>query len=121
MEQEDQAKGLIAELKKGVKFEELAQKNSRDEGTKARGGELDWQSPAALVKPFSDAMTRLDKGKITETPVKTQYGWHVILLEDVRPVKHPPLADVRAQIEQRLRQQKFEAHIRELRAKAKIE
>lgn len=121
VEQEEQARMLIGELKKGAKFEELAQKYSKDEGTKARGGDLDWQAPAGLVKPFADVMVKLEKGRITETPVKTQYGWHVIQLEDVRPVKHPPIADVRQQIEQRLRQQKFEAHIRELRAKAKIE
>ena len=121
VEQEEQAKGLIADLKKGAKFEELAQKNSKDEGTKARGGDLDWQSTGGLVKPFSDVMVKLEKGKITDAPVKTQFGWHVIQLDDVRPVQHPALADVKAKIQEGLSQQKFQAHVRDLRAKAKVE
>ncbi len=121
VEQEDQAKGLIAELKKGAKFDELAQKNSKDEGTKTRGGDLDWQSPGGLVKPFSDAMVKLEKGKVSETPVRTQFGWHVIQLDDIRPVQPPPLADVKAKILEGLRRQKFDLHIHELRAKAKVE
>lgn len=121
VEQEDQAKGLIAELKKGAKFEDLAMKNSKDEGTKVRGGDLDWQSPAGLVKPFSDVMVKLDKGRLSDTPVRTQFGWHVIQLDDIRPVQHPPLADVKAKIQEGLRRQKFEAHVRDLRAKAKVE
>lgn len=121
VEQEEQAKGMIAELKKGAKFEELAQKNSKDEGTKGRGGDLDWQNPAGLVKPFSDVMIKLEKGKVADAPVRTQFGWHVIRLDDIRPVQHPPLADVKSKIEDGLRRQKFEAHVRDLRAKAKIE
>jgi peptidyl-prolyl cis-trans isomerase C len=121
VEQEDQAKGLIAELKKGAKFDELAQKNSKDEGTKTRGGDLDWQSPGGLVKPFSDVMVKLEKGKVSETPVRTQFGWHVIQLDDVRPVQPPPLADVQAKILEGLRRQRFDLHMRELRAKAKVE
>ena len=121
VEQEDQAKGLIAELKKGAKFDELAQKNSKDEGTKTRGGDLDWQSPGGLVKPFSDVMVKLEKGKVSETPVRTQFGWHVIQLDDIRPVQPPPLADVKAKILEGLRRQRFDLHMRELRAKAKVE
>ena len=121
VEQEDQAKGLIAELKKGAKFDELAQKNSKDEGTKARGGDLDWQSPGGLVKPFSDVMVKLEKGKVSETPVRTQFGWHVIQLDDVRPVQPPPLADVQAKILEGLRRQRFDLHMRERRAKATVE
>lgn len=121
LEQEEQAKSAIADLKKGVKFEELAQKLSKDEGTKSRGGDLDWQSPATLVKPFSDVMVRLEKGKHTEAPVRTQFGWHVIQLEDVRAIKHPSMAEVKPQIEERLRQQRFELHVRDLRSKAKVE
>lgn len=121
VEQEDQAKALIAELKKGAKFEELAQKNSKDEGTKVRGGDLDWQSPAGLVKPFSDVMVKLEKGKLNDVPVRTQFGWHVIQLDDIRPVQHPPLADVKPKIMEGLSRQKLDAHVRELRAKAKVE
>lgn len=121
VEQEEQAKGLIADLKKGAKFDELAQKNSKDEGTKARGGDLDWQSPGGLVKPFSDVMAKLDKGKLADAPVRTQFGWHVIQLDDVRPVQHPALADVKVKIQEGLRRQKFEAHVREMRTKAKVD
>lgn len=121
VEQEDQAKAAIADLKKGAKFDELAQKLSKDEGTKSRGGDLDWQSPATLVKPFSDVMVKLEKGKYTDLPVRTQFGWHVIQLEDVRAIKHPSITEVKPQIEDRLRQQKFELHVRDLRAKAKVE
>jgi peptidyl-prolyl cis-trans isomerase C len=82
LEKEDDAKAVIADLKKGRKFEELA-KQSKDPGSKDRGGDLDWNSPAGYVKPFGDAMVKLEKGKYTETPVQTQFGWHVIV-EDVR-------------------------------------
>ena len=72
VESEDQAKDLIAQLKKGAKFDELATKNSKDPGTAQRGGDLDWAVPGATSKQFSDAMVKLEKGKYTETPVKTQ-------------------------------------------------
>ena len=121
VEGEDQAKALIADLKKGAKFDELAQKNSKDEGSKVRGGDLDWQNPAGLVKPFSDAMVKLEKGKLADTPVKSQFGWHVIQLDDVRPVQHPPLADVKTKVLEGLSRQKFDAHMRDLRARAKVE
>ena len=90
LEKEDEAKAVIAELKKGRKFEELA-KQSKDPGSKDRGGDLDWNSPAGYVKPFGDAMVKLEKGKYTEVPVQTQFGWHVILVEDVRQAKFPTL------------------------------
>jgi peptidyl-prolyl cis-trans isomerase C len=121
VETEDQAKGLIAELKKGAKFDELASKNSKDTGSAQRGGDLDWNVPATYDKQFSDAMVKLEKGKYTETPVRTRFGFHIIQLDDVRPAKFAALAEVKPRIQQMLVQNKIEELIRGLRAKAKIE
>jgi len=121
LETEDQAKAMIAELKKGAKFEELATKNSKDSGTKERGGDLDWNVPGVFDKQFSEAMVKLEKGKYTETPVQTRFGFHVIQLDDVRAVKFPSLAEVKPRIQQQLVQGKIEELVRGLRAKAKIE
>jgi len=118
---EADAKAVLADLKKGVKFEEIAQKRSLDEGTRPKGGDLDWNVPGNFDKAFTDAMVKLEKGKITEVPVRTRFGYHVILLEDVRPVNFPPLAQVRQQVQQRIVSQKVDAMLRDLRAKAKIE
>jgi peptidyl-prolyl cis-trans isomerase C len=120
-ETEDQAKDMIAQLKKGAKFDELATKNSKDTGTKERGGDLDWNVPGVFDKQFSDAMMKLEKGKYTEAPVQTRFGYHVIQLDDVRPVKFPALADVKPRIQQQLVQAKIEELVRGLRAKAKVE
>ncbi len=121
LEGEDDAKRVLAELKKGGKFEEVARKNSKDEGTRERGGDLDWNVPAAFDKAFSDAMVKLEKGQITSEPVRSRFGFHVIQLEDARAVNFPPLAQVKPQVQQRLTRQKVENLIRELRAKAKVE
>ena len=118
---EDEAKAVIADLKKGAKFEDLAQKKSLDEGTRPRGGDLDWNVPGNFDKAFSDAMVKLEKGKTTETPVRTRFGYHIIQLEDVRAVNFPPVAQVRPQLQQRIVNQRVEGLIRDLRAKAKIE
>jgi peptidyl-prolyl cis-trans isomerase C len=118
---EDDAKSVLADLKKGGKFEDIASKRSLDEGTRPRGGELDWSPPGNYDKAFADALVKLEKGKMTETPVRSRFGYHVILLEDVRPVNFPPLAQVKPQLQQRLAQQRIEVLVRELRAKAKIE
>jgi len=121
LETEDQAKGMISELKKGGKFDELASKNSKDGGTSTRGGDLDWNVPSAFDRAFSDAMVKLEKGKYSDAPVRTRFGFHVIQLDDVRPVKFPPLADVRPRLQQQLVQAKLEELVKSLRAKAKIE
>jgi len=118
---EDQAKALIADLKKGAKFDELARKNSKDTGSKERGGDLDWNVPAAFDRQFSDVMVTLDKGKFTEAPVQTRFGFHIIQLDDVRPIKFPALADVKPRIQQQIQQQRIDELIRGLRAKAKVE
>ncbi len=121
VETEEQANGMIAELKKGGKFDELATKNSKDNGTKDRGGDLNWNVPSVFDPQFAEVMVKLEKGKYTETPVRTRYGFHVIQLDDVREVKFPALAEVRPRIQQQLMQKKVEELVRELRAKAKIE
>jgi peptidyl-prolyl cis-trans isomerase C len=121
VETEAEAKNVIAELQKGAKFDELAKKSSKDEGTRELGGDLDWKVPSTLEKPFADAMVALEKGKFSAAPVRTRFGYHVIRLDDVRAVNFPPLAQVKPQIQQRLVRQKVEALVRELRAKAKVE
>jgi peptidyl-prolyl cis-trans isomerase C len=120
VDSEDQAKAIIAKLKGGAKFEDLA-KQSKDPGSAANGGDLDWASPASYVKPFSDAMVALQKGQFTETPVKTQFGYHVIKLEDVRAAKIPSLEEVKPQIAESLQQKKLQAFQEDLRKKAKIQ
>lgn len=120
VEKEDEAKSIIDKLNKGEKFEDLA-KQSKDPGSKDRGGSLDWATPSNYVKPFSDAMVGLKKGEYTKTPVKTEFGYHVIQLEDVRDLKLPTLEEAKPQIGQRLVQQMVEKHVRDLRTKAKVE
>jgi peptidyl-prolyl cis-trans isomerase C len=121
VENEDQAKSLIAELKKGAKFDELATKNSKDPGTAQRGGDLDWNVPGQYDRQFSEAMIRLEKGKYTETPVRTRFGFHIIQLDDVRAVKFPALNDVRQRLSQQIAQNRIEELVKSLRAKAKVE
>jgi peptidyl-prolyl cis-trans isomerase C len=121
VETEDQAKALIAELKKGGKFDDLANKNSKDTGSAQRGGDLDWNVPATYDKQFSEAMVKLEKGKYTDTPVRTRFGFHIIQLDDVRPARFAALAEIKPRIQQMLAQAKIEELVRGLRAKAKIE
>ena len=118
---EEEARTAIADLKKGAKFDDLARKISKDDGTKAKGGDLEWQSPGTFDKDFANAMVKLSKGRYTETPVKTRFGFHVIQLEDSRAAQHPPLAEVKGQISQRLQRARVESVVAELRAKAKVE
>jgi peptidyl-prolyl cis-trans isomerase C len=121
VDKEDQAKTLIAKIKKGAKFEELAKKNSKDPGSGKNGGDLDWAAPSSYVPEFSQAMTKLQKGEMTETPVKSQFGWHIIKLEDVREASFPPLEQVKPQIEQQLKEKKLLAYREELKNKAKTD
>lgn len=120
VEQEDDARLIIANLKKGAKFEDLA-KQSKDPGSKDKGGDLGWGPTAGYVKPFADAVAGLSKGKYTETPVKTDFGYHVILLEDSRPLTIPPFDQVKPQLAQRLQQEQLQKYVSELRAKAKVQ
>lgn len=121
VEKEDQAKAIIAQLKKGGKFEDIAKKASKDPGSGAKGGDLDWAGAGNYVAEFSAAMVGLAKGKMTETPVKTQFGYHIIRLDDVRDAQLPKFDDVKPQILQQLQQQKMSKYQEELRSKAKVE
>ena len=116
VEKEDEAKDIIASLQKGEKFEKLAER-SKDTGSKANGGDLDWNAPSNFVKPFADAVVGLQKGKFTTTPVQTQFGWHVIQLDDVRDAKIPGFDEVKPQLMARMQGQVVEKYLRELRAK----
>ncbi|KAB2917432.1 MAG: peptidylprolyl isomerase [Dechloromonas sp.] len=119
VEKEDEAKAIIAKLEKGEKFSELA-KQSKDPGSRDNGGELGWNSPAAYVKPFGEALTKLKKGEYTKAPVKSDFGYHVIQLDDSRPSNPPPYEQVKQQLQQRAGQQQIEQLVKDLRAKAKI-
>lgn len=121
VEKEDEAKAIIASLKKGGKFDEIAKKQSKDPGSGANGGDLDWANASSYVPEFSTAMTKLNKGQTTDAPVKSQFGFHVIRLDDVREAQLPKLEEVKPQIAQQLQQQKLAKFQDDLRAKAKIE
>lgn len=121
VEKEEDAKSLIAQIKGGAKFEDLAKKNSKDPGSGENGGDLDFAPPNAYVPEFSQAMVKLKKGEMTETPVKSQFGWHIIKLEDMREAKFPPLEEVKGQIQQRLGQQKMAQFRDEIKAKSKTD
>ena len=121
VEKEDEAKAIIASLKKGGKFDDIAKKQSKDPGSGANGGDLDWANAGSYVKEFSDAMVKLNKGQLTDAPVKSQFGFHVIRLDDVREAQLPKLEEVKPQIAQQLQQTKLVKFQDDLRAKAKIE
>ena len=121
VEKEAEAKAIIASLKKGGKFEDIAKKSSKDPGSGANGGDLDWAAAGSYVKEFSDAMVALEKGKTTDSPVKSQFGFHVIRLDDVREAQLPKFDEVKPQILQQLQQQKLAQFQQDLRAKARIE
>lgn len=117
---EEEAKAVIASLANGAKFEDLA-KQSIDTGSKSVGGDLDWSSPAKFVKAFADAVVVLKKGTYTEVPVKSEFGYHVIKLEDTRPRKLPTFDVMKPMLQQSAQSQKIEKMIGGLRSKAKIE
>ena len=121
VEKEDEAKTLIADIKKGGNFEDLAKKASKDPGSGANGGDLDWAAAASYVPEFSAAMTKLEKGQMTDAPVKTQFGFHIIRVDDVREAQLPKMEEVKPQIMQQLQQQKLSAFQDGLRSKAKIQ
>ncbi|MGE0803822.1 MAG: peptidylprolyl isomerase [Lautropia sp.] len=120
VEKEDEAKKILADLKKGAKFETLA-KQSKDPGSGANGGDLGWNTAETFVKEFSEAMVALEKGKTVAAPVKTQFGWHVIHLEDIRDAAPPPLDQVKPQIQQQLERARIQKLQQDLRAAAKVE
>ncbi len=124
VEKEDEAKALIAQIKKGAKFEDLAKKSSKDPGSGAQGGDLGWANPSGYVPEFAAALGKLNKGQMTDAPVKTQFGYHVIRVDDVRDAQAPEVPkfdDVKPQIKQQIEQQRLAKFQEELRAKAKVE
>lgn len=120
VKEEGDAKAIIENLKKGAKFDELA-KQSIDPGSKDNGGELGWSSASNFVKPFADALTSLSKGKFTETPVKTEFGYHVIKLDDSRPLAVPSFDEIKPRLLQQAQSQQIGKMVEELRAKAKVQ
>jgi peptidyl-prolyl cis-trans isomerase C len=121
VDNEQQAKDLIAKIKAGASFEDMAKQYSKDPGSAKNGGDLDWSDPKAYVPEFADAATHLQKGQMTDTPVHTQFGWHIIRVDDIRPVTPPPLDQVRPQIVQQIQQEKLQAFEENLRKQAKIQ
>jgi peptidyl-prolyl cis-trans isomerase C len=118
---EAEAKDIIAKIKKGAKLEKIAQEKSLDTGSKAKGGELEWSPAASYVQPFGEALTKLTKGQLTEQPVHTNFGYHVIRLDDVRPLKVPPFEEIKQNLAQRVLQRQFASAVNDLRGKASVE
>ena len=121
VETEDEAKAIVKSIKGGAKFEDIAKKQSKDPGSGANGGDLDWAAAAGYVTEFSEAMVKLDKGQMTDVPVKSQFGWHVIRVDDVRQAQLPKLEDIKPQMLQQMQQQQLSEYQRTLREKAKVE
>lgn len=121
VDKEEEAKSLIKQLNGGAKFEDVAKKHSKDKGSGANGGDLDFATPNTFVPEFSQAMLKLKKGEMTDTPVKSQFGWHIIKLEDTREAQFPPYDEVKDRITQQLQQQKMIAFRDELKSKAKTD
>ena len=121
VEGEKEAKDLIAQIKKGASFDKLAKEKSKDAGSKEQGGKLEWTMPTNFVKPFSDAMIKLKKGDMTQEPVKTPYGYHIIKLDDTRAAKVPSFDEVKDKIRQTQQQALITKMLEDLRAKAKVD
>ena len=121
VDKEDDAKQIIADLAKGADFAKLAKEKSKDPGSKDNGGDLDWGPAARYVKPFADAVQSQAKGKVSAAPIKTDFGYHVIVVDDVRPLKVPEFNEIKDQFRQRAQQQQVQKMVMELRSKAKVE
>lgn len=121
VEGEDDAKALIAQIKGGAKFEDLAKAKSKDPGSGENGGDLDFAKPESYVPEFGAAMTKLKKGEMTEAPIKTQFGWHIIKLDDTREAQFPEFDAVKAQIQQRLAQAKLQKFQDDMRKGARTD
>jgi len=121
VDKEADAAAIIASLKKGAKFDEIAKKRSKDTGSGAKGGDLDWANPSSYVPEFSAALLALKKGQLTDKAVKTQFGFHVIRVDDVRDIKLPAFDEVKPQIADQMKQDKRATYQRDLMGKAKVE
>ena len=120
VEDEKDAKDLIAQIKKGGSMDKLAKEKSKDAGSKDQNGKLEWTMPSNFVKPFSDALLKLKKGEMTQEPVKTPYGYHIIKLEDTRTAKVPGFEEVKDKIRQSHQQEQVTAMLEALRKKATV-
>lgn len=121
VDNEAEAQAIIAQLKKGGNFEKIAKEKSKDPGSKANGGKLGWAAPGVYDKSFGAAMSQLKKGQTTDTPVKTPFGYHVIRVIDIRPLKAPPFDEVKGKLTQALQEQAFGQYIQQLQSQAKIQ
>ncbi|TSE20460.1 putative parvulin-type peptidyl-prolyl cis-trans isomerase [Tepidimonas alkaliphilus] len=121
VDSEEEARAILSELAKGAKFDELARQRSKDKGSGANGGDLDWATPDVFVPEFSQAMVKLGKGETTREPVKSPFGWHIIRLDDVRKAQLPDFEAVKPQLQQQLQQQKLARFQEQLRARAKVQ
>ncbi|PLY12018.1 MAG: hypothetical protein C0631_18075 [Sedimenticola sp.] len=119
VESEDEAKNLVTELENGANFGELAKSNSKDTSSEA-GGSLDWFSAGQMIPEYEQAVAELKEGGYTHTPVKTDFGWHIILLEKTRSVPQPAFEELRGDLLQEIRQEQMNSRIRELREKGEI-
>jgi len=117
---QEEAKAIITELANGADFSKIARDKSQDPGSKGKGGELGWFSPAVMAKPFGEAVSKMQKGEIAKEPVNTQFGWHVIQLNDVRTAEPLPYEKMHDAIRKQLQQRNMEKLVTDLRAKAKI-
>ena len=120
VEDEKDAKDLIAQIKKGGSMDKLAKEKSKDAGSKDQNGKLEWAMPSNFVKPFSDAVLKLKKGEMTQEPVKTPYGYHIIKLDDTRTAKVPGFDEVKDKIRQSQQQEQITAMLEALRKKATV-
>jgi peptidyl-prolyl cis-trans isomerase C len=118
---EDEAKAIIAQLGRGESFEKLAKDKSKDTGSKDNGGDLDWGPSGRYVPEFGNALRVLQKGQLTPNAIKTQFGWHVIRLDDSRDMKPPKFEDVKDNFRQRAQQESIARLVQDLRTKAKVE
>lgn len=117
---EDEARAVIAQLHKGANFAAVAKSRSTDVRSGREGGDLGWFNQGQMIPDFFNAVTKLKKGEITSEPVKTEFGWHVIKLEDTRPLRTPPLDEVKGGIRQLVQQERIDKLVKELREQAKI-
>ncbi|MDR2173829.1 MAG: peptidylprolyl isomerase [Burkholderiales bacterium] len=120
VEGENDAKTIVADLQKGKKFADIAKEKSKDPGSKERGGDLGWNTPSSFVKPFADALPTIGKGKFTPTPIQSQYGWHVIMIDDIRDTSLPSFEEAKPQLQQRAQMQWMEKYFEELRKKGGV-
>lgn len=121
VEKEDEARSLVAQIKAGAKFEDLAKKHSKDPGSGERGGDLDYAKADTYVPEFGQAMSKLKKGEMTDAPVKSQFGWHIIKLEDSREAQFPAFDEVKEQVKRSLTQKRMQEYQESLRKAARTD